>query len=82
MKRTDFRDLDFYRHADYECAYRLKTYKKQTIFAALEGGYHFEIRSLADAFIEGNENGGKPSRMRFNEEMAIRIKGVLYCVLF
>jgi acetoin utilization deacetylase AcuC-like enzyme len=64
--------LKYTKHAYYECAFKLrKAFKKQTIFAVLEGGYHNEIRLLVDAFIEGIENGSKPPRLRFNEDMAI-----------
>jgi acetoin utilization deacetylase AcuC-like enzyme len=56
----------------YECAHRLaKTFKNKTIFAVLEGGYHDDIRKLTDSFIEGVEIGGRPPKVRFNEDMAI-----------
>lgn len=65
-------DLRYTQHAFYECAYRLKkAFKKQTIFAVLEGGYHSDIRELVDSFIEGIHNGGKPPKMRYDENMAI-----------
>lgn len=65
-------DLRYTRHAFYECGYKLKkAFRKIPVFAVLEGGYHDEIRSMVDAFIEGIENGSKPPKLKFNEDMAI-----------
>jgi len=56
----------------YESAFRLKkNFRKIPVFAVLEGGYHYDIRQLTDAFIEGINNGNKPPRMKYNEDMAI-----------
>jgi acetoin utilization deacetylase AcuC-like enzyme len=56
----------------YECAYRLKKcFRKVPVFAVLEGGYHNDLRLLADSFIEGINKGGKPPRVKYNEDMAI-----------
>jgi acetoin utilization deacetylase AcuC-like enzyme len=64
--------LKYTKHAYYECAYKLKkAFRKTPVFAVLEGGYHNEIRDLVDTFIEGIENGSKPPRLKFNEDMAI-----------
>jgi len=64
--------LNYSQHAYYECAYRLKkSFRKRPVFAVLEGGYHSDIRQLADTFIEGINNGGKPPKVKYNEEMAL-----------
>ncbi|MEJ2596250.1 MAG: hypothetical protein P8100_14260, partial [bacterium] len=56
----------------YECAYRLKkNFRNIPVFAVLEGGYHGDIRKLVDLFVEGINNGAKPPRMKYNEDMAI-----------
>ncbi len=58
--------------AYYECAYRLKkNFRNTPVFAVLEGGYHGDIRKLVDLFVEGINNGAKPPRMKYNEDMAI-----------
>lgn len=64
--------LNFTPKAYYECAFRLKkNFRKIPVFAVLEGGYHYDVRQLTDAFVEGVNNGGKPPRMKYNEDMAI-----------
>lgn len=64
--------LKYTRHAFYECAYRLKkSFRKTPVFAVLEGGYHYEIRELVDCFIEGIDNGSKPPKIKYNEEMSL-----------
>jgi len=64
--------LNYSKHAYYECAYRLKkNFRKIPVFAVLEGGYHQDIRELADVFVEGINKGGKPPRVKYNEDMAI-----------
>ena len=64
--------LNYSKQAYYECAYRLKkNFRKIPVFAVLEGGYHLEIRELVDVFVEGINKGGKPPRMKYNEDMAI-----------
>lgn len=64
--------LNYSQHAYYECAYRLKkAFRRTPVFAVLEGGYHNDIRILVESFIEGIENGGKPPRVKYNEDMAI-----------
>lgn len=64
--------LNYSQHAYYECAYRLKkAFRKIPVFAVLEGGYHQDIRQLVDTFVEGINNGGKPPKVRYNEDMAI-----------
>lgn len=64
--------LNYSQHAYYECAYRLKkAFRTTPVFAVLEGGYHNDLRKLVDAFIEGINNGGKPPKVRYNEDMAI-----------
>ena len=64
--------LKYTRHAFYECAYRLKkSFRKTPVFAVLEGGYHYEIRELVNCFIEGIDNGSKPPKIKFSEDMAI-----------
>lgn len=64
--------LNYSQHAFYECAYRIKkAFRTTPMFAVLEGGYHKDIRMLVDAFVEGVNNGAKPPKMRYNEDMAI-----------
>jgi acetoin utilization deacetylase AcuC-like enzyme len=64
--------LNVTQQAYYECAYRLKkAFRKTPVFAVLEGGYHFDLRQLVEAFVEGINNGGKPPRVKYNEDMAI-----------
>jgi acetoin utilization deacetylase AcuC-like enzyme len=64
--------LNYSRKAYYECAYQLKkNFRKVPVFAVLEGGYHHDIRQLVDAFVEGVNKGGRPPKVRYNEDMAI-----------
>ena len=64
--------LNYSKQAYYECAYRLKkNFRKIPVFAVLEGGYHLDIRELVDVFVEGINKGGKPPRVKYNEDMAI-----------
>lgn len=64
--------LNYSQHAYYESAYRIKkAFRKVPVFAVLEGGYHDDIRQLVDCFVEGINNGGKPPKVKFNEDMAI-----------
>lgn len=64
--------LNYSGHAFYECAYRLKkNFRKIPVFAVLEGGYHADLRQLADLFVEGINKGGKPPKVIYNEDMAI-----------
>ncbi len=64
--------LNVSQKAYYECAYRLKkNFRKVPVFAVLEGGYHADLRDLAEDFVEGINKGGKPPRMKYNEDMAI-----------
>lgn len=68
----DVLQLNYSDRLYYELAYRLKKAFRYTLtFAVLEGGYHNEIRRLADSFIEGITKGGKPPKVRYNEDMAI-----------
>lgn len=65
-------ELKYSQYAYYECAFRLKkAFKNQIVFAVLEGGYHNNTRKLVDSFIEGIHNGGKPPKMKYDEDMAI-----------
>jgi acetoin utilization deacetylase AcuC-like enzyme len=64
--------LNYSQKAYYECAYQLKkNFRKVPVFAVLEGGYHHDLRQLVDAFVEGINKGGRPPRMKYNEDMAI-----------
>ncbi|NOX86070.1 MAG: histone deacetylase [Chlorobi bacterium] len=64
--------LNFTRKGYYECAFRIKkNFRRVPVFAVLEGGYHYDVRQLADVFVEGVNNGGKAPRMKYNEDMAI-----------
>lgn len=64
--------LNVSQRAYYECAYRLKkAFRNVPIFAVLEGGYHFDLRQLVDSFVEGINKGGRPPKMKYNEDMAI-----------
>jgi hypothetical protein len=40
------------------------------VFAVLEGGYHGEIRRLAESFVEGIANGSKPPPMLLNDDIS------------
>lgn len=64
--------LNYSKHAYYECAYRLKkNFRGIPIFGVLEGGYHQDLRELVDAFVEGINKGRRPPKITFNEDMAI-----------
>lgn len=64
--------LNYSQDAYYECAYRLKkNFRNVPVFAVLEGGYHHDIRKLMDVFVEGINKGGRPPKMRYNEDMAL-----------
>ena len=64
--------LNVSKKAYYECAYRIKkNFRKVPVFAVLEGGYHNDLRELVDTFVDGINKGGKPPRMKYNEDMAI-----------
>jgi acetoin utilization deacetylase AcuC-like enzyme len=64
--------LNYSKHAYYECAYRLKkNFRGTPIFGVLEGGYHEDLRELVDAFVEGINKGRRPPKIVFNEDMAI-----------
>ena len=64
--------LNYSKEAYYECAYRLKkNFRNVPVFAVLEGGYHHDIRKLMDVFVEGINKGGRPPKMRYNEDMAL-----------
>lgn len=64
--------LNYSKHAYYECAYRLKkNFRNTPIFGVLEGGYHKDLRELVDAFVEGVNKGRRPPKITFNEDMAI-----------
>ena len=55
----------------YEAAFQLKkAFRKTRVFAILEGGYHNNIRMLAESFIEGIKNGKKPPPMLINEDIS------------
>jgi len=57
-------------HAFYECGYRLRKQFKQ-VFAVLEGGYHEDLKMCADMFVEGVNNGAKPSRIKWNPDLSV-----------
>ena len=64
--------LNVTQRAYYECAFRLKkAFRRVPIFAVLEGGYHYDLRQLVDSFAEGINKGGRPPKMKYNEDMAI-----------
>lgn len=64
--------LNVSKKAYYECAYRVKkNFRKIPVFAVLEGGYHNDLRELVETFVDGINIGGKPPRMKYNEDMAI-----------
>jgi acetoin utilization deacetylase AcuC-like enzyme len=64
--------LNYSERAFYECAYQIKkNFRKVPVFAVLEGGYHHDLRTLVDAFVEGINKGGLPPRVKYNEDMAI-----------
>ena len=64
--------LNVTQKAYYECAYRLKkAFRNVSVFAVLEGGYHFDLRQLVESFVEGINKGGRPPKVKYNEDMAI-----------
>lgn len=71
-EKDDILELNYSDNLYYEIAYQLKkAFRHKRVFAVLEGGYHLEIRRLAELFIEGIMNGGKPPKVKYNEDMAI-----------
>lgn len=64
--------LNYSQQAYYECAYRIKkNFRNTPVFAVLEGGYHTDLRKLVDSFVEGINKGGRPPKVKYNEDMAI-----------
>jgi len=71
-EKDDILDLNYSDNLYYEFAYQLKkSFRTKRVFAVLEGGYHDEIRRLSELFVEGITKGGRPPRMKYNEDMAI-----------
>jgi acetoin utilization deacetylase AcuC-like enzyme len=63
-------DLQYTLDAFYECGFRLRrTFRN--IFAVLEGGYHTEIKECVLKFIQGVNQGAKPSRIKWDSDMSI-----------
>lgn len=62
--------LQFSLNAYYEVGFRLRR-SFQHVFGVLEGGYHQDIRTCVDKFIEGVEMGSRPSRIKYNPEMSL-----------
>ena len=63
-------NLQYSKKVFYECGFRLRRAFPK-IFAVLEGGYHFEIRECVDRFVEGVNKGAIPTRITYNDDMAI-----------
>jgi acetoin utilization deacetylase AcuC-like enzyme len=57
-------------NAYYEIGFRLRR-SFHHVFGVLEGGYHEDIRTCANKFIEGVEMGSRPSRIRYDHEMSL-----------
>jgi len=71
-EKDDILELNYSDNLYYEIAYQLKkSFRKKRVFAVLEGGYHNEIRRLAELFVEGITKGGRPPKVKYNEDMAI-----------
>lgn len=71
-EKDDILELNYSDNLYYEIAYQLKkAFRRKRVFAVLEGGYHLEIRRLAGLFVEGITKGGRPPRVKYNEDMAI-----------
>ncbi|MEN8225443.1 MAG: histone deacetylase [Bacteroidota bacterium] len=67
----DILELNYSDRLYYEAAFQLKkAFRKTKVFAVLEGGYHGEIRRLANSFIEGIHNGSKPPPRLLNEDIS------------
>jgi acetoin utilization deacetylase AcuC-like enzyme len=63
-------NLQYTLDAFYECGFRLRrTFRN--IFAVLEGGYHTEIKDCVLKFIQGVNQGAKPSRIKWDSDMSI-----------
>jgi acetoin utilization deacetylase AcuC-like enzyme len=62
--------LQYSLNAFYETGFRLRR-SFSHIFAVLEGGYHDDIRTCVDKFIEGVEMGSRPSRIKYDHDMSL-----------
>ncbi len=54
----------------YEIGFKLKR-TFSNVFGTLEGGYHEFTRTCVDHFVEGVNKGGRPPKIKWNEDMAI-----------
>lgn len=69
--RDDILELKYSDRLFYEAAFQLKkAFRSTPVFAVLEGGYHGEIRRLAESFTEGIVNGSKPPPMLLNDDIS------------
>ncbi|NQT78051.1 MAG: histone deacetylase [Bacteroidetes bacterium] len=69
--QDDILELNYTDRLYYEAAFQLKrAFRKKKLFAILEGGYHRNIRCLADSFIEGINNGSKPPPLVISEDIS------------
>jgi acetoin utilization deacetylase AcuC-like enzyme len=54
----------------YECGFRWRR-AFPNIFAVLEGGYHNEIKSCVEHFVDGVNVGSRPPKKRFDDMMSV-----------
>jgi len=67
----DILELNYSDRLFYEAAFQLKkAFRSTRVFAVLEGGYHGEIRRLAESFTEGIVNGSKPPPRLLNDDIS------------
>jgi len=62
--------LEYSLNSFYECGLKLRR-SFPNIFAVLEGGYHNDIRDCVQHFIDGVNNGAKPPKIKWDDNMAI-----------
>ena len=63
-------NLNMTEMAYYECAYKLRKQFKN-IFAVLEGGYHQQLRTCVNMFIDGINKGSKRPRPNWDPNLSI-----------
>ncbi len=63
-------NLNFTLKGFYECGFRWRR-AFPDIFAALEGGYHNEIKSCVEYFVDGINIGSRPPKKRFDDMMSV-----------
>jgi len=63
-------NLNFTLKGFYECGYRWRR-AFSNIFAVLEGGYHQDIKTCVQYFVDGVNVGSRPPRKSFDEMMSL-----------